>query len=110
MDITFQLGFTGTPDATDVRAAKYAVKAENQKRATQNLDPLPSSTGAELKASYLAVLLQEVDAAHGEWLKRSVENVRAEFTTAQIDLLNAKLRDRLTAGETPDAIIADLTA
>lgn len=112
MNIIFSINYTGTPDAEDARAARYAIRVENQRRALLNppLAALPSSTGAEIKSSYLTLLLDEVNAAHAQWTARSVQNVQQDFTKSQFDQILANLRDRLNAGETAAQIVTDTAA
>lgn len=65
MNITFTgLDFSGAPDDNDTAAAELAVAAENA-RLQQAGDPLlPVDTPANLKASYLSILLTEVNNQH----------------------------------------------
>jgi hypothetical protein len=92
--ITFSIDFTGTPDSTDVEAAKLIIQKENDRRAA--LDPpeaaLPDGTGAELKTSYLSLLADIVANAHGSYANQaaaeklktqSVESLWASATDAQ---------------------------
>lgn len=108
MNIAFTLSYTGIPDAADSRAARYAIRVENERRALQNppLAALPASTAAEIKASYSTLLLDEVNSAHAQWTQRSVANVAQEFTKAQMDAVLTNFRDRLNAGETAAQIVA----
>ena len=107
--ITFtSLTFTGTPDASDTLAAQFMVRLENARRAL--LDPpgtpLPSATGAQLKTSYLTVLLQIVTLAHESYIAQATVD-SARFTQAQTDQIKFNLNARLDAGETAANIVTD---
>ena len=74
--ITFTgIDFTGSPDDNDTAAAQLIVDNENARRAAQEPPetPLPDSTGAELKASYLTILLEIVTNAHASYSKQAAE-------------------------------------
>ena len=78
-DITFSgLDFSGTPNDFDKRGATLIVEQENARRLTdvdENgdplLPPLPYGTGAELKASYLGILLNTVNKAHASYVNQA---------------------------------------
>lgn len=69
--LTFSVGATGTPNEFDVEAAAYVVAAENVKRVANSQAPLPTSTNAELKASYLQILTQMVLDIHTRYAKQA---------------------------------------
>lgn len=77
-------------NAADSDAATYIVEAENERRAAADPPetPLPYATGAELKASYLAMLESIIDRAHASYQKQSAtkkletENVKTLWQTA----------------------------
>ena len=74
--ITFtSLDFTGTPDDSDIQAAKMIINQENVRRAALETPetPLPMSTGAELKASYLELVLDKVTRIHASYAKQAAE-------------------------------------
>ena len=84
--ITFQVGFTGSPDESDIRAANYIITNENDRIIAENrnrdennqLPLLPNGTGAEIKASYLVLLEAIITSAHASYVTqandREVEN------------------------------------
>ena len=71
-NITFTIDFTGTPDSFDKEAAIFAIDRANNGRET----PLPYSTGAELRASYLTVLLERVERDHAAFQKASANQAQ----------------------------------
>lgn len=105
------LTFTGTPSADDELAARFIVRLENARRAA--LEPpeaaLPTGTMAQLKNSYLIVLLQVVTSAHLSYVSQASRD-QTRFTAAQIDQIRFNLNARLDAGEDPATIVADTAA
>jgi hypothetical protein len=71
-NITFTLDFTGTPNSFDREAAIFAIERANSGRET----PLPYSTGAELRASYLTVLLEGVESTHAAYQKAAAQEAQ----------------------------------
>lgn len=76
MNIEFTtIDYTGTPDDEDKNAATLLVTRYNEQQAA--LDPpgdeLPMGTPAELKASYLTVLLDVVTGAHKSYAAQAIE-------------------------------------
>lgn len=78
MNISFTIDYTGTPDEDDILGAKLIVNQENARRAQQEPPetPLPDSTNAELKASYLEVLTNIVVNAHIDYARQSKQITR----------------------------------
>lgn len=119
MNVVFTVSYTGTPDADDAAAARYAVIYENSQRSQYNasnptLPPkslLPLSTTAELKASYLTVILDRVVARHLSNIREadaeSETQVREKLTPAQYVQIVRNLNARLNAGETAASVVAD---
>jgi len=110
MNILLTVTYTGTPDADDVLAARQVVFTENKDRAGLNPpgSPLPSSTTAELKASYLSLLQAQVTQRHANNIlqAKSDEAVRTRFTAAQIEQIRINLLTQLNNGATVDSVIA----
>ena len=84
-DITLDVTFTGTPNDFDIDAATHIIELENVRRANdldENgdpvLSPLPLSTGAELKASYLLLLSGLITKAHASYIKQAAEEQSKE--------------------------------
>lgn len=111
MNIAISVNFTGTPDAEDQRAARHIIALENARRAalTPPGTPLPTATGADVKASYLAILTGILTSAHTSYIAQSVsrDGVAERFTADELDQIRKNLVDRLNAGESKAAIIAD---
>lgn len=80
--ITFTgLNFTGTADDFDTGAAKSIVTQENDRRAllVPPLPPLAMATGAQLKTSYLELLLERVKQIHLSYIEQvAEESLRAD--------------------------------
>ena len=77
MAIDFTVNFSGTPSEQDIRGATRIIELENARRLTDVddnddpiLPPLPYATGAELKASYLAMLVEIVTRAHASYIQQ----------------------------------------
>jgi hypothetical protein len=108
MNIALSINFTGTPDADDQRAARHLIRLENERLA--QLDPpgtpLPTSTGAELKSSYLTVLGAVLTSAHFSYIDQS-RSLQNRFTPEQIKTIHTNLVTRLNAGENAEAIVTD---
>ena len=109
--ITFSsLTFTGTPDAEDLRAAKWRIDVENERLAT--LDPpgtpLNKTPGGTLKTNYLSLLLRDnCQSAHVSYVTQANESANDGFTPGQVEEIKGNLKDRLEAGEDPAAIVTD---
>lgn len=133
--ITFTLDFTGTPDADDILAARHIVRQENERRALVNvgitaenvrraaqtppLDPLPllpilpTATGAQLKASYLGLLIpKNITEAHLDYIKqaKNVVSIAAQMSEAEHQQMAGYLQTRRNAGETWAQIVADMAS
>jgi len=79
------IDYSGTPDARDVAAATYAIEQENLRRSLDldendepKLPPLPMATGAELKASYIAIKVAQMTAVHERTAKQAAEQALDE--------------------------------
>lgn len=110
--ITFTgLNFTGVADADDVRAAKHSVLQRNIElsRLDPPGSPLPLATNAELKASYLSILLEDVGRAHLGRIGASKIPPRLDdyFSRPQIEEIIANLVTRSQNGEDPATIVTD---
>lgn len=114
MNVVILVTYTGTADSDDALAARHAVFIENRTRAaaTPPGTPLPFSTPAELKASYLIVLGQAVTKFHLESTvaAKSEAGISQRFTLAQVAQINANLVARLNAGEAAATIVTDTAA
>jgi hypothetical protein len=110
MNILLSVSYTGTPDADDVLAARQVVFQENKDRAM--LTPpgavLPTSTTAELKASYLSLLQERVMLRHQNNIlfAKSDEAVRTRFTPTEVEQIRINLMTQLNNGSTTAAVIA----
>jgi len=109
--ITFtNLNFTGSPDGNDTRAAKYIIKVENDRRAA--LDPpgtpLPDATGAEVKSSYLTILIDIISNAHTDYIRQAKEVVNSQLTTQEKQDLFGAVKDRLDSGTSVADLITDI--
>lgn len=102
-------------DADDKRAALLAITRENARR-TENrlvLPLLPAGTAAEVRQSYITYMKQWLIAMHlnliGE--AKSVSSVKETgWTAAELDTVHALMVDRLNAGESKAAILADFAS
>lgn len=106
--ITFSsLTFTGTPDAEDVLAARHEIFLANKQGAN-----LPFSTAAQIKSSYLVILLSKVLSAHMVSIEsaRDTAAMRDRFTDDEIRQITSNLLTRLNAGESASSIVADTAA
>lgn len=114
MNVVLDVTFTGSPDADDQLAARHIVFLENQRRAA--LSPpgtqLLFSTPAQLKASYLAVLVTTITSAHVSYIQqaKSAQGAEARFTPAQLEAIRANLVARLNAGESAASLVTDSAA
>lgn len=121
-NITFTgLNYSGASTADDQLAARYIVRQENERRTAQNLvlaaqDPpgnpiplLPMSTGAELKQSYLAILLQVVTNAHASYSQQAAQD-QARLTQSQRDQLQAAINIKLDANVSAASILTAIQA
>jgi hypothetical protein len=84
--LAFSIGFTGTPTAADAAGAKLVIGIENARRAAADPveDALPSTTGAEIKASYLLILSDRVTEIHESYSTQAAEK---EQTDADVKTL-----------------------
>lgn len=110
--ITFgELTYSGVPSSDDVLAAKYIVGLENKKRAAQIPPgtPLPVDTNANLKASYLSILIAIVTSSHASYISqaRGAPGAELAFTDADRETIRVNLLTRLNNGESSASIIAD---
>lgn len=110
--ITFTaLNYTGTPSNDDVMAARYIVGLENKRRAAlvPPGTPLLVDTAANLKASYLSMLLEIVTNAHGSYIEQAKGPAGAQlgFTDAQIEQIRVNLITRLNNGESAASLVTD---
>lgn len=112
--ITFTLDYSGTPVADDVLAARHTIHLENQRlsRLTPPGTALPFANAAQIKASYLGLLLAQITAQHlsNANLAKGITGLAARFTDAERQAIFANITARLNAGETVAAIIADTAA
>jgi hypothetical protein len=110
MNIVISVSYTGTPDADDALAAYQIVGQENKDRAALNPPGavLPTSTTAELKASYLSLLSAEITRFHQRAIlfAKSNEAIATRFTPAQVEQIRINLITQLNSGATPAAVIA----
>lgn len=116
MNITLSVAFTGSPDAEDLLAARHAIFVENRLRAQRSAlpgatpeTPLPTSTPAETKASYLAILTERATNHHKSYIleAQSEPAAKERFTPAELKQILANLVTRLNNGETAASIITD---
>ena len=110
--ITFTgLDFTGTPSSDDSNGAKSAVLRENTRRAglIPPGTPLLVNNAANIKASYLIVLLDKITSVHADNITQSKSDSGFEqvFTPGQIDQIKTNLLTRINGGESASSIIAD---
>lgn len=114
MNITFTTGFTGTPDADDILAARHIIFLENQRRAalTPPGTPLPTANAVNVRDSYLAVLLATLTSAHLSYIQqaKSASGADVRFTPAALEVIRANLTARLNAGESEESIVTDTAA
>lgn len=111
MNITFSIDFSGSPDSDDVLAGRHVIFLENQRRAALEPPgtPLPTATGANLRDSYLTVLLATITSAHLSYIQqaKSASGADVRFTPEGLEEIRANLMARLNAGETEESIISD---
>ena len=69
-DITWSVDYSGTPNDFDINGAKSAIDKYNEERQT----PLPNSTGAEIKASYLILCDEVIDRWHDSNAREAANN------------------------------------
>lgn len=108
--VSISVNVTGSMTAADRRAARYIVTSENVARIAAGTNSLPTSTAAELKASYEAALARIVGDAHKSYIATANKEASKNLTTDQINLLNATVADLLNSGVTPEAIISAVKA
>ena len=80
MALTWSVDFSGNPDRSDRDAAQWLIDNENARRAAMDppLSPLPSGNGAELKASYLAVLTETINSTHASYIQQAAEKTQQD--------------------------------
>lgn len=114
MNVAFTIDFTGAPDAEDALGARHIIFLENQRRAalTPPGTPLPFATPAQVKSSYLSVLLATVASAHSSYIQqaKSAQGTALRFTPAQLDTIRGNLVTRLNAGESAASLVTDTAA
>jgi len=114
MNVIFSIDFAGTPDSDDVLAARHAIFLENKTRSerTPPGTPLPFSTPAQVKSSYLTILAAITTKFHQEAAAyaKTGPGVNQRFTLTQVAQINANLVARLNAGEAAAAIVIDTAA
>lgn len=112
--IVFTLDYTGTVEADDILAARHIIFLENQRRSRLSPPgaPLPFANAAQIKASYLGLLLAQITAQHlsNANLAKSITGLASRFTDAERQTIFANITARLNAGETVAAIITDTAA
>lgn len=118
MNIVLSVTFTGTPDAEDVLAARHAIFLENKLRVQRSAmpgatpeTPLPTSSAAEIKAGYLAILTEKAIGRHKSNIleAQSEPAAKERFTPLELKQILANLVTRLNNGETAASIITDTT-
>ncbi len=98
--ITFSVDFSGTPDEFDRAAAQFVIDAENARRAAADPPetPLPDSTAAEVKASYLGELGKAIDSAHANYAKAArTQEIEQQVRAAWSDATDAQRAAALAA-------------
>lgn len=114
MNVVYSIDFTGTPDADDVLAARHIIFLENQRRAalTPPGTPLATATPANVKASYLTILLATITSAHLSYIQqsKSASGMDLRFTPAQLETMRGNLVARLNSGEAAATIVTDTAA
>lgn len=112
--IAFTIDYTGTPTADDILAARHIIFLENKRLAalTPPGTPLLFSTPAQLKASYISVLVSTITSAHTSYVQqaKSAQGAEVRFTAAELETIRANLVARLNAGESAAALVADSAA
>lgn len=88
MAITLSVDFSGSPEESDINAAKLIIDRENERRAALEtpLPALPYSTNQELKASYLTSLAAIVQKAHDSYVEQAK---KAALTALKDGILGA---------------------
>ena len=69
--ITITVNVSGTPDVADRQAMLLAISQENERRVFTQQAALPSSTGAERKASYELLASAKATAEHLELINQA---------------------------------------
>lgn len=113
MTISPSVSLGGSLDADDKRAALLAVARENAVRLANNQSLLPIDTAANLRASYITVLSSVIVNIHTALINDSKTSQAVKdsgWTQPEIDTIHAAIVDRLAAGESKAAILADITA
>lgn len=100
-DITFTIDYTGTPNRDDSDAAVYVIDRANDDllSADPNATLWPKSTNAEIKASYLSILLTTVTRAHDSYIQQAAENKLNEQNVRDLwdDATDAQRASAITA-------------
>jgi hypothetical protein len=106
-----ELIYSGTPNADDVLAARYIVGIENKRLAalTPPGTPFPTNNAANLKASYISILIALITSAHSSYIAqaRSAAGADLVFTDAEREQIRVNLITRLNGGESSASIVAD---
>ena len=114
MNVAFTIDFVNSPDPDDVLAARHIIHLENLRRAalTPPGTPLTFANNAQLKASYLGVLVATVTSAHLSYIQqaKSAQGAEARFTPSELETIRANLVARLNAGEAAATIVTDTAA
>lgn len=115
MNVSFTIDYTGVPDADDVLAAKHIIFIENRRRAALTPEPgtpLLIGNAAQIKASYLSLLLGLLTAQHlaNTEEAKSIIGLATRFTQAERNQIFSNITARLNAGEAAAAIVADTAA
>lgn len=105
--ITFTVGYSGSPSASDIRTAKWAIAQENARRkaADPNAVMLTNAPAAALKASYLVVLSNVISNFHIEASVKAADSANSAMTEEQLRDINAAITDKLQSGMTPAQIL-----
>lgn len=114
MNVVFSIDYANSPDSDDVLAARHIVFLENRRRAA--LVPpgavLPTGNAAQIKASYLSLLVELLTAQHiaNTELAKSIIGLSSRFTQAERNQIFANITARLNGGESASAIVTDTAA
>lgn len=102
--------FTGTPDNEDMRAAKYLIRIENQRRDT--LDPPESPLASSPPEAWKDYVLSISGLTLNGWWKSIIEQALKDesgITEEQKKSILAVIRTRLDNGESASAILTDIS-
>jgi hypothetical protein len=111
MTIVPNVSFGGTTlDTDDKRAALLALTRENNRRLETGLPLLDISTNSAIRQSYIAYMATSLANMHISIINEAKSQASVKelgWTAAELDVINASLIDRLNAGESKAAIMAD---